>query len=51
MGCTHGSIWTLMKEEGDQANKVGFAQIKKLDQTPIDEPIVKEMVNNYNHAN
>jgi hypothetical protein len=40
-----------MKEEGDWAKKVKFAQIRKLDWTPIDEPIVKEMVNNYNHAN
>jgi hypothetical protein len=40
-----------MKEEGDWVKKVGLAKIKKLDWSPIDEPIVKEMVNNYNHAN
>jgi hypothetical protein len=50
MGCMHGSIWTLMKE-GDWAKKIGLAQIRKLDWTPIDEPIVKEMVNSYNYAN
>jgi hypothetical protein len=29
MGCMHGSIWILMKE-GDWVEKVGLAQIQKL---------------------
>ncbi len=39
-----------MKEETDWAKKVGFAKIKKLDWTLVDEPIVKELINIYNHA-
>jgi hypothetical protein len=30
LGCTHGIIWTLMKEEVDWAKKVRLAKIKKL---------------------
>jgi hypothetical protein len=51
LGCRHGSIMTFMKEEVDYVKKVGLAQIEKLDSTLVDEPVVKEMVNNYNHAN
>jgi hypothetical protein len=31
LGCTHGSIWTLMKEEIDCLKKVQLARINKLD--------------------
>jgi hypothetical protein len=51
LGCTFGSIWTLMKEKVDWAKKVRLAQIKKLNWTLVDEPIMKEMVNSYNHVN
>ncbi len=40
-----------MKEEKDWAKKVGLAKIKKLDWTLVDELVVKEMINIYNHAN
>jgi hypothetical protein len=39
-----------MKEEVEWAKKVVFAQIKKLYWTLVDELVVKEMVNSYNHA-
>jgi hypothetical protein len=39
-----------MKEEAYWVKKVGLAQIKKLNWTLVDEPIVKEMVSGYNHA-
>ncbi len=50
LGCTHGIIWTLMKEEVDWAKKVRLAKIKKLNQTLMDELIVKEMINSYKHV-
>jgi hypothetical protein len=50
LGCTHGSIWNLTKEEADWAKKVGLTKIMKLDWTLVDEPVVKKMINNYNHA-
>ncbi len=50
-GYTNGSIWTLMKEEADWAKKVKLAKIKKLDWIIMDKPVVKEMINGYNHAN
>ncbi len=40
-----------MKEKVDWAKKVRLAQIKKLNWTLVDEPIMKEMVNSYNHVN
>jgi hypothetical protein len=40
-----------MKEEVDWAKKARLAKIKKLNWILIDELIVKEMINNYNHAN
>jgi hypothetical protein len=40
-----------MKEEADWAKKVRLTKIRKLDWTLVDEPIVKEMMNSYNHAN
>jgi hypothetical protein len=30
LGCTHGSIWIMMKEEANWAKKIGLARIKKL---------------------
>jgi len=39
-----------MKEEANWAKKIGFSTIKKLDYTLMDEPVVKEMINIYNHA-
>ncbi len=30
VGCMHGSIWTLMKEETNLVKKVGLHQIRKL---------------------
>jgi hypothetical protein len=39
-----------MKEEVDWAKKVGFAKIRKLDWTVVNELVVKELINNYNHA-
>jgi hypothetical protein len=50
LGCTHGSIWTWMKEKVDWAKKIGLAKIRKLDWSLVDEQVVKEMINNYNHA-
>ncbi len=50
MSCTHGNIWTLMKQEANWAKKVTFVEIKKLDWTLVDELVVKEMISNYNHA-
>jgi hypothetical protein len=50
LDCTHGSIWTLMKEKANWAKKIGLAKIKKLDWTLVDEPVVKEMINNYNRV-
>ncbi len=40
-----------MKEEADWAKKVKLAKIKKLDWIIMDKPVVKEMINGYNHAN
>ncbi len=40
-----------MKEEENWAKKVELAKIRKLDWTFIDELVVRDMVNNYNHAN
>jgi hypothetical protein len=39
-----------MKEEANWAKKIGLATIKKLDWTLVDELVVKEMINSYNHA-
>jgi hypothetical protein len=43
LGCTHGNIWTLMKEEINWGKKIGLAIIKKLDWTLVDELVVKEV--------
>jgi len=50
LGCTHGSIWTLMKEEANWAKKIGLIKIRKLDWTSVNGPIVKEMISSYKHA-
>ncbi len=31
LGYTHGSIWTLMKEEANWAKKIGLAKIRKVE--------------------
>jgi hypothetical protein len=41
LGCTHGSMWNLMKEEANWAKKIGLVRIKKLDWTLVDELVVK----------
>jgi hypothetical protein len=40
-----------MKVEAKWAKKIGLTKIRKLNRTLIDEPIMKEMMNTYNHAN
>ncbi len=51
LGCMHGNIWTLMKEKTNQTKKIGLVKIRKLDQTLVDELVMKEMISSYNHAN
>jgi hypothetical protein len=50
LGYTHGSIWTLVKEEVDWAKKVGLVKIRKLGWTLVNELVVKEMISSYNHV-
>jgi hypothetical protein len=39
-----------MKEEANWAKKVGLARIRKLNWTLVDELVMKEMINSYNHV-
>jgi hypothetical protein len=48
LGCTHGSIWVLDKQEAKWAKKVGLEQTRKFDWIYIDK--VLEMNYSFNYA-
>ncbi len=51
LGCTHGSFWALDIQEEAWAKKVGLVSLKKFNYTHIKEPLVKELICNFNYDN
>jgi hypothetical protein len=49
LGCIHVNISALDTQEGAWAKEVGLESLKKLDWTHINEPLVKELICNFNY--
>jgi hypothetical protein len=51
LGCTRDNIWALDIHEETWAKKSSLASLKKFDWTHINEPLVKELLCNFDYDN
>jgi hypothetical protein len=49
--CIHGNIWALDTQEEAWAKKASLVSLKKFDWIHINEPLVKELICNFNYDN
>ncbi len=49
--CTNGTIWALDIQEEEWAKKAGLVSLEKFDWTHINEPLMKELICNFNYEN